>query len=120
MYTASGNPSRAMDHLAGPVLPLVSPLAQSVSRTTSSLPTEPLPSLSNSVLANRRMTKGKHPATDGAGAAQDGQGYHHGHHHHHMDEDSLLHGISLDSLIKWVSACDPPGRMLWLTGAIPI
>jgi hypothetical protein len=45
------------------------------------------------------MTKGKHPAIEGVEGGQVGQGYHHGH-HQHMDEDSLLHGISLESLIK--------------------
>lgn len=77
----------------------------------------PTPSLSNSVLANRRMTKGKHPAVSeavggegvagggdrgygcGCGYGQpqgQGQGYGYG------DEisDGFLHGISIESLIK--------------------
>lgn len=96
IFSASGSSSRPLDHLARQDLPPFSPLAQSVSRSTSYMPPDALPSLSNSVLANRRMTKGKLPMADGSG--ENGQGYQHGHPPAH--EDSLLHGISLDSLIK--------------------
>jgi hypothetical protein len=83
---------------ARPDLPASSPLDQNVTRSLDP-ETDPLPSLSNSVLANRRMTKGRQQNGAGLGPMEENHQYNHMH-HHQPEEENLLHGIALDSLAK--------------------
>ena len=100
-YTNMSAPSSSGSHrfTARSDLPLSSPLNQSVTRPLD-IETDPLPSLSNSVLANRRMTKGKHQDGNDLGPQQENYQHHHMHHHHQPEEENLMHGIALDSLAK--------------------